>query len=63
VRTYVDVPRTNDVPVEDDSRITPRYTVINCLGMDKMAAIENVMMPIPQVAKIAVVTERGTSTT
>ena len=63
MRTYVDVPRTNDVPVEDDSRITPRYTVINCLGMDKMAAIENVMMPIPQVAKIAVVTERGTSTT
>jgi hypothetical protein len=38
--------------------MTPRYTVMNCLGMERMAAIENVMMPMPHVAKTAVVTGR-----
>jgi hypothetical protein len=38
--------------------MTPRYTVMNCLGMERMAAIENVMMPMPHVAKTAVVTVR-----
>jgi hypothetical protein len=44
-------------PVALCSKITPRYTVISCLGMDKIAAREKTRMPIPHVEKIAVVTE------
>jgi hypothetical protein len=38
-------------------KITPRYTVINCFGIDKIAAKEKTTMPIPHVEKTAVVTE------
>lgn len=46
-----------NLPVFDCARITPRYTVMNCLGIDNIAAIENTKMPIPQVEKTAVVTK------
>ena len=36
--------------------MTPRYTVINCFGSERIAAIEKTMMPIPHVEKMAVVT-------
>ncbi len=29
---------------------------MNCLGMERMAAIENTIIPIPQVENMAVVT-------
>lgn len=46
-----------DIPVSDCSRATPRYTVKNCFGRDRNAAIENVQMLIPHVEKTAVVTK------
>ena len=48
--------RNGNLPVDDVSKMTPRYTVMNCLGMERMAAIEKVMIPMPHVAKTAVVT-------
>jgi hypothetical protein len=48
--------RNGSLPVDDISKMTPRYTVMNCLGMERMAAIEKVMIPMPHVAKTAVVT-------
>lgn len=43
-------------PFADCSSSTPRNTVMNCFGNDKIAAIENTMTPIPQVEKTAVLT-------
>ena len=45
-------------PVLDCSKITPRYTVINCLGIERMAAMENTKIFIPQVENTAVVTRK-----
>jgi hypothetical protein len=43
--------------VESDcSRTTPRYTMINCLGMERIVARLNMKMFIPQVENTAVVT-------
>lgn len=39
------------------SRITPKYTVMNCLGRERIAARQKTMIPIPHVEKIAVVTK------
>lgn len=36
--------------------MTPIYTVISCLGKERIAAIEKVMTPTPHVENIAVVT-------
>lgn len=44
------------------SRITPRYTVMNCLGMERIAAIENTIIPIPHVENTAVVTDSSSTT-
>ncbi len=38
------------------SRMTPKYTVTNCLGKERIAARQKTMMPIPHVEKTAVVT-------
>lgn len=45
------------VLVLDCSIITPRYTVINCFGNERIAARQNTMMPMPQVENTAVVTD------
>lgn len=47
------------VVVVDESRITPKYTVINCFGRERIAAMEKTMMPIPHVENIAVVTMKN----
>ena len=38
------------------SRMTPKYTVTNCLGKERIAARQKTMIPIPHVEKTAVVT-------
>jgi hypothetical protein len=37
----------SSVPVSDCSNTTPRYTVINCFGKERKAAIQNTIIPIP----------------
>lgn len=48
---------TVHIPFLDCSRMTPRYTVINCLGSERNAARQNTKMFMPQVANTAVVTK------
>jgi hypothetical protein len=38
--------------------MTPMYTVANCFGKDRNAAMENINTFMPQVANTAVVTEK-----
>lgn len=47
------------VGVVEESKITPKYTVINCFGRERMAAMEKTMTPIPHVENIAVVTMKN----
>jgi hypothetical protein len=44
------------VPESDCAMITPRYTVINCLGRERIVAALNVKNPMPHVEKTPVVT-------
>lgn len=46
------------VPDSESFNNTPRYTPRICLGIERIAAMVNTMIPIPHVEKMAVVTGR-----
>lgn len=48
----------DDLPLSSSSRITPRYTVTSCFGVDRMAAMANVQKLMPHVENTAVVTTK-----
>ena len=49
----------DSVPLLEFRMMTPKYTVISCLGSERKAARLNTRIPIPHVENTAVVTVNG----